>query len=101
MGIPTISLNDGHHIPQLGFGVFQIPPDDTARAVSAALEAGYRHVDTAEMYGNERGAGEAVRASGRDRSEVFITSKLANAAHRPDDPPRASDATLAQLGFDY
>ncbi len=101
MSIPTISLNDGHHIPQLGFGVFQIPPEDTARAVTAALELGYRHVDTAEMYGNERGVGEAVRASGLDRSEVFVTSKLANGAHRPDGERRAFDATLAELGFEY
>jgi 2,5-diketo-D-gluconate reductase A len=101
MSIPTISLNDGHHIPQLGFGVFQIPPEDTARAVTAALELGYRHVDTAEMYGNERGVGEALRASGLDRSEVFVTSKLANGAHRPDDARRAFDATLAELGFEY
>ena len=80
--VPTIDLNDGHAIPQLGFGVFQIPPKDTASAVSVALEAGYRHIDTAEMYGNEaRGSGEAVRASGLDRGDVFITSKLNNGFH--------------------
>ena len=80
--VPTIDLNDGHAIPQLGFGVFQIPPEDTASAVSVALEVGYRHIDTAEMYGNEQGVGEAVRASGLDRADVFITSKLNNGFHR-------------------
>jgi 2,5-diketo-D-gluconate reductase A len=99
--IPTLDLNDGHAIPQLGFGVFQIPPQDTARAVSTALEVGYRHIDTAEMYGNERGVGEAVRASGLGRAEVFITSKLSNGFHRPDDACRAFEQTLTELGFDY
>ncbi|RKF25747.1 aldo/keto reductase [Micromonospora globbae] len=99
--IPTISLNDGNTIPQLGFGVFQIAPKDTARAVGKALEVGYRHIDTAEMYGNEAEVGEAIRASGIDRGEVFVTSKLSNAAHRPDDARRAFDATLSALGMDY
>ena len=67
MAVPMIALNDGKTIPQLGFGVFQIPPPETERAVSSALEAGYRHIDTAEMYGNEEGVGEAVRAAGLDR----------------------------------
>jgi 2,5-diketo-D-gluconate reductase A len=98
--VPAIELNDGRTIPQLGFGVFQIPPGETAQAVSAALEAGYRHIDTAEMYRNERGVGEAIRASGLDRDEVFVTSKLANPAHRPDDARRAFEQTLAELGFD-
>jgi 2,5-diketo-D-gluconate reductase A len=99
--IPNIDLNDGNTIPQLGFGVFQIPPQDTAEAVSIALEAGYRHIDTAEMYGNERGVGEAVRASGLARDEVFVTSKLNNGFHRPDDARRAFDETLAELGLDF
>src|SRR5579871_6711156 len=99
--VPHLRLADGHTIPQLGFGVFQVPPPETARAVSAALEVGYRHIDTAEMYGNERGVGEAIRSAGVDRSEVFITSKLANGAHRPDDARRAFEGTLAELGFDY
>src|SRR5215211_8760511 len=99
--VPTITLNDGHTIPQLGFGVFQIDPDDTAEAVSTALEVGYRHIDTAEMYGNERGVGEAVRASGLDRADVYVTSKLNNGYHRPDDARRAFDGTLSELGFDY
>jgi 2,5-diketo-D-gluconate reductase A len=99
--VPSIALNDGHAIPQLGFGVFQIPPEETAAAVTRALEVGYRHIDTAEMYRNERGVGEGVRASGLDRSEVFITSKLTNAGHRPDDARRAFDATLSELESDY
>jgi 2,5-diketo-D-gluconate reductase A len=99
--VPNIELNDGHSIPQLGFGVFQIPPEQTAEAVTRALETGYRHIDTAQMYGNEREVGEAVRASGVDRAEVFVTSKLSNAAHRPDDAERSFDETLTALGFDY
>src|SRR5919197_5640339 len=96
----TIRLNDGSTIPQLGFGVFQIPPEETAEAVREALEVGYRHIDTAEMYGNEAGVGEAIRSSGLDRDDVFVTSKLSNAAHRPDDARRAFDETLSELGFD-
>src|SRR3954451_10947068 len=99
--IPAVDLNDGHTIPQLGFGVFQIDPADTARAVSEALEVGYRHIDTAEMYHNEAGVGEAVRASGLDRGDVYITSKLNNAFHRPDDARRAFEGTLSALGFDH
>ena len=101
MAVPAITLNDGNPIPQLGFGVFQIPPPDTAEAVAVALEAGYRHIDTAEMYGNERGVGEAVRASGLERGDVYITSKLNNGFHRPDDARRAFEGTLEALGFDY
>ena len=99
--VPRIELNDGNKIPQLGFGVFQIEPRDTVRAVLEALEVGYRHIDTAEMYGNEREVGEAVGQSGLDRSEVYVTSKLNNSFHRPDDARRAFDETLAALGFDY
>ena len=83
--VPAITLNDGAQIPQLGFGVFQIDPEETAKAVKTALEIGYRHIDTAEMYENERGVGEGVRDAGLDRSAVYITSKLNNGAHRPDD----------------
>jgi 2,5-diketo-D-gluconate reductase A len=101
MSIPNIELNDGHSIPQLGFGVFQIDPEETARAVSVALEVGYRHIDTAEMYGNEKGVGEAIRDSGLDRGEVYVTSKLNNGFHRPDDARQAFDRTLTELGFDY
>jgi 2,5-diketo-D-gluconate reductase A len=99
--VPTITLNDGHEIPQLGFGVFQIPPPDTATATAQALEAGYRHIDTAEMYRNERGVGDAIRASGLSRDEVFITSKLSNGYHRPDDARTAFAQTLSALGSDY
>jgi 2,5-diketo-D-gluconate reductase A len=99
--VPTIDLNDGHAIPQLGFGVFQIPPKDTARAVSVALAVGYRHIDTAEMYGNEKGVGDAVGASGLDRADVFITSKLNNGFHHPDEARRAFAKTLTDLGSDY
>jgi 2,5-diketo-D-gluconate reductase A len=99
--VPSVRLNDGHSIPQLGFGVFQIDPADTAAAVGIALEVGYRHIDTAEMYRNEREVGEGVRASGLDRGEVFITSKLNNGYHRPDDARSAFETTLIELGFDY
>jgi 2,5-diketo-D-gluconate reductase A len=99
--IPDITLNNGQQIPQLGFGVFQIKPEDTVAAVSTALQAGYRHIDTAEMYGNEQEVGEAIRRSGLDRGEVFVTSKLSNDAHEPDDARRAFDETLKALGSDY
>lgn len=99
--VPSITLNDGNLIPQLGFGVFQIEPDQTAAAVRAALEVGYRHIDTAEMYGNEKEVGQGIRDVGLDRGEVFITSKLNNGFHRPDDARKAFDATLSALGSDY
>jgi 2,5-diketo-D-gluconate reductase A len=100
-GIPDITLNDGRTIPQLGFGVFQVPPPETRAAVETAIEIGYRHFDTAQMYRNESGVGEAIAASGLDRSEFFVTSKLNNAAHLPDDARRAFDGTLEALGTDY
>jgi 2,5-diketo-D-gluconate reductase A len=99
--VPLIDLNDGNRIPQLGFGVFQIDPSQTVETVLYALEVGYRHIDTAEMYGNEREVGEAIRQSGLDRDEVFVTSKLNNGAHRPDDARRAFDGTLEALGSDH
>jgi 2,5-diketo-D-gluconate reductase A len=99
--VPSVQLNDGNEIPQLGFGVFQIEPRETVEAVAVALDVGYRHVDTAEMYGNEREVGEAVRASELDRADVFVTSKLNNRHHRPDDARRAFDRTLSELGFEY
>jgi len=99
--VPTIILNNGEPIPQLGFGVFLIKPDDTAEAVATALNVGYRHIDTAQMYGNEAEVGEAIARSSLDRPAVFVTSKLSNACHRPDDARRAFDHTLAALGFDY
>lgn len=99
--VPTIQLNDGNSIPQLGFGVFQIDPGETAQAVERALAAGYRHIDTAEMYRNERGVGEGLRAAGIERSDVYITSKLNNGFHEPDEARRAFDRTLEELGSDY
>jgi 2,5-diketo-D-gluconate reductase A len=99
--VPAVQLNDGYKIPQLGFGVFQIPAEETASAVADALQVGYRHIDTAEMYGNEAGVGEAIRASGLAREDVYVTSKLSNAFHRPDDARRAFEATLTELDSDY
>ena len=99
--IPEIMLNNGQRIPQLGFGVFLIPPPQTEAAVTTALQAGYRHIDTAEMYGNEAEVGQAISKSGLSRGEVFVTTKLSNDAHRPDDARRAFDGSLKALGFDY
>ena len=98
--VPTVTLHDGRAIPQLGFGVFQVPPEQTQETVEQALEVGYRHIDTAEMYGNEAGVGAAIRATGIPRDELWITSKLNNGFHRPDDARRALDDTLAELGLD-
>jgi 2,5-diketo-D-gluconate reductase A len=99
--VPDLALNSGQTIPQLGFGVFKIDPAETADAVAEALRVGYRHIDTAEMYRNEKGVGEAVRASGLDRSEVYLTSKLNNGFHLPDDARKAFDDTLEALGTEY
>ena len=99
--VPTIALNNGVEIPQLGFGVFQIKPAETVEATVAALEVGYRHIDTAEMYGNEKEVGEAIRRSGVPREEVFVTSKLNNGFHARDAALKAFDGTLEALGFDY
>lgn len=99
--VPTIALNNGISIPQLGFGVYQVPPEDTKKATLTALEVGYRHIDTAQGYHNEQGVGEAVRESGLDRSDVFVTSKLINGKHAHDDALAAFDGTLEALGFDY
>jgi 2,5-diketo-D-gluconate reductase A len=99
--IPQIMLNNGQQIPQFGFGVFLVPPAETTAAVSSALEAGYRHIDTAEMYGNEAEVGAAIRKSGLDRADLFVTTKLNNGYHRPDDARVAFDNSLTALGFDY
>ncbi|QMU69462.1 aldo/keto reductase [Streptacidiphilus sp. P02-A3a] len=99
--VPSITLNNGVRIPQLGFGTFQIKPPDTREATLTALRVGYRHIDTAEMYGNEKEVGEAVRESGLPREDVFVTSKLNNGFHDRDDALKAFDRTLADLGFDY
>jgi 2,5-diketo-D-gluconate reductase A len=100
MAAPAIRLNDGAMIPQLGLGVFQVPARETARVVAEALAIGYRHVDTAQMYGNEAGVGEAVAASGLARDEVFVTTKLNNGNHRPDDARRSFARSLETLGLD-
>jgi 2,5-diketo-D-gluconate reductase A len=84
--VPDITLNNRQKIPQLGFGVFLVKPRDTVAAVSTALQAGYRHIDTAEMYGNEKEVGEAIRRSALDRGDLFVTSKLNNDAPRPRPP---------------
>jgi len=98
--VPTITLNDGVEIPQLGFGVFQVPPEDTKKATLEALEVGYRHIDTAEMYGNEKGVGEAVAESGIPRDQIFVTSKLNNTFHAREAALGAFDETLETLGFE-
>ncbi len=99
--VPDVMLNNGRTIPQLGFGVFQVKPGDTVEAVTTALQTGYRHIDTAEMYGNEKEVGEAIAKSGLDRADVFVTSKLSNDAHLPDDARAAFDLSLEELGLGY
>ncbi|PUA79813.1 aldo/keto reductase [Nocardioides currus] len=100
MTVPNLTLHDGTSIPQLGFGVFQVPPEDTAATVRTALEVGYRHIDTAQMYGNEEGVGRAIADSGLDRDDLYVTTKLNNTFHRPDDARRAIDESLERLGLD-
>jgi 2,5-diketo-D-gluconate reductase A len=99
--VPSIMLNNGVEIPQLGFGVFQIDRGDTAAAVRAALDAGYRHIDTAQMYGNEREVGQAIAESGIPRDEIFVTTKLNNDRHGHDDAIKALDESLEKLGSDH
>jgi 2,5-diketo-D-gluconate reductase A len=99
--VPHIRLNNGVSIPQIGFGVFQIPPERTADAVRVALDAGYRHIDTAQGYGNEEGVGQAVRESGLRRGDVFVTTKLANDRHGYKEAIVALDESLERLGFDH
>jgi 2,5-diketo-D-gluconate reductase A len=99
MTVPSLTLNDSTTIPQLGLGTWQVPAEDAERVVSEALEIGYRHVDTAQMYGNEEAVGQAVRESGLSRDEVFVTTKLANDRH--GDPEAALDESLKRLGMDH
>lgn len=99
--IPDIKLNSGQSIPQLGFGVFQVTPAETVKTLHEAFRVGYRHIDTAEMYRNEKEVGEAVATSGLAREDVFITSKLNNGFHKPDDARRAFAETLKDLQSDY
>lgn len=99
--VPTIALNNGVTIPQLGYGTFQIPPDETKDAVLTAFEVGYRHIDTAQGYGNEKGVGDALAASGLARDEVFVTSKLNNSYLTHDDALASFERTLEALGSDH
>jgi 2,5-diketo-D-gluconate reductase A len=99
--VPNIRLNNGVQIPQFGFGVFQIEPARTAEVVRTALEAGYRHIDTAQGYGNEEGVGQALRESGLARDEVFVTTKLINGRHGHDEAIAALDESLQKLGLDH
>jgi 2,5-diketo-D-gluconate reductase A len=98
--VPTIPLNNGVEIPQLGFGVFLVPPEETVEAVTTALDVGYRHIDTAQMYGNEKQVGDAVKQAGLGRDEVFLTSKLNNNRQERDDILRSFDQSLADLGVE-
>jgi 2,5-diketo-D-gluconate reductase A len=99
--VPTVRLNDGEEIPQLGFGVFQVPPKDTAQAATLALQAGYRHIDTAAAYGNEAGVGQAVHAAGLERDEVYITTKCFNDDQGYDQAKRALRASLERLEMQH
>jgi 2,5-diketo-D-gluconate reductase A len=101
MTIPGIALHDGVEIPQLGFGVFQVPPEETQEVVELALEAGYRHIDTAAAYRNEKGVGSALAASGLPREGVFVTTKLWNSQQGYESTLAAFDASLGRLDFDY
>jgi 2,5-diketo-D-gluconate reductase A len=99
--VPAIPLSDGETIPQLGFGVFQVPPEHTAEAVTRALLAGYRHIDTAAGYHNEAGVGQAIHAAGLERNEVFVTTKCANDDHGREQAKHALKASLEQLEMEY
>ncbi|WP_030741733.1 aldo/keto reductase [Streptomyces sp. NRRL F-5135] len=99
--VPALTLNNGVKIPQLGFGVWQVPDDEATPAVATALEAGYRSIDTAAVYGNEEGTGRALAASGIAREELFVTTKLQNSDQGYDSTLRAFDASLDRLGLDY
>jgi diketogulonate reductase-like aldo/keto reductase len=100
MTVPSVVLNNGIEIPQVGFGVWRVPNAETKQAVATALAAGYRHIDTAKLYDNEEGVGAAVRESGLDRDAVFVTSKVWNTDQGYDSTLRAFDATMERLGFD-
>jgi Aldo/keto reductases, related to diketogulonate reductase len=99
--VPSITLNNGLEMPQLGFGVWQVPDDEATKAVATAIASGYRSIDTAAIYGNEAGTGKAIAASGVARNELFVTTKLWNADHGYDSTMRAFDASLDRLGLDY
>jgi 2,5-diketo-D-gluconate reductase A len=99
--VPRLALNDGEQIPQLGFGVFQIPPADTVEVATRALLAGYRHIDTAAAYGNEAGVGQAIHAAGLQRDDVYLTTKCFNDDHGYDEAKRALKRSLDQLEVDH
>lgn len=99
--VPSIALNNGIEMPQLGFGVWQVPDDEAATTVGHALDAGYRSIDTAAIYGNEAGTGRALAATDIPRAELFVTTKLWNAEQGYDSTLRAFDASLAKLGLEY
>jgi 2,5-diketo-D-gluconate reductase A len=101
MAAPLVTLNDGNCIPAVGFGVFKIPPADTQQAVGAALQAGYRHIDTAAMYNNERETGRAVAESGVPRDELYVVTKLWNADQGYDSTLAAFDTSMDRLRLDY
>ncbi|MFF5339009.1 aldo/keto reductase [Streptomyces sp. NPDC013181] len=99
--VPSLTLHNGVEMPQLGFGVWQVPDDEAATAVATAIESGYRSIDTAAIYQNETGTGKAIAASGVARDELFVTTKLWNTEQGYDSTLRAFDASLAKLGLDY
>jgi 2,5-diketo-D-gluconate reductase A len=99
--VPTVTLNDGEQIPQLGFGVFQVPPEDTADVTTRALLAGYRHIDTAAAYRNEAGVGQAVHAAGLQRDDVYITTKCFNDDHGYEQAKNALHASLKRLEMEH
>lgn len=101
MSIRNITLNSGHTIPQLGFGTYKITGEDTQRTVEHALSIGYRHIDTAQMYGNEAEVGAAIAASPVPREELFVTTKLDNGNHAPDRARESFAESLTKLGLDY
>ena len=101
MTVPMVKLNDGNHIPQLGYGVWQVGNDEAVAAVSEALQAGYRHIDTAAIYGNEEGVGRAIKNSGIERNDIFLTTKLWNSDQGYESTLKAFDASLKKLETDY
>ncbi|HBQ34327.1 MAG TPA: 2,5-diketo-D-gluconic acid reductase [Ochrobactrum anthropi] len=101
MTVPTVKLNDGNHIPQLGYGVWQVGNDEAVAAVSEALKAGYRHIDTAAIYGNEEGVDKAIKSSGIERGDIYLTTKLWNGEQGYESTLKAFEASLKKLGTDY
>jgi 2,5-diketo-D-gluconate reductase A len=101
MTVPAVKLNDGNHIPQLGYGVWQVGNDEAISAVSEALKVGYRHIDTAAIYGNEEGTGKAINESGIARGDIYLTTKLWNKEQGYESTLKAFDESLKKLGTDY